>query len=51
LLVTFLIPVSATLLGVLVLGERLQAVHLAGFGLIVGGLVAIDGRLWRAWGR
>jgi drug/metabolite transporter (DMT)-like permease len=47
LLVTFLIPVSATLLGVLVLGEQLRPEHLAGFGLIVCGLAAIDGRLWR----
>ena len=48
LLVTFLIPVSATALGWLVLGERLLPQHLAGFVLIVLGLVAIDGRLPRA---
>jgi drug/metabolite transporter (DMT)-like permease len=45
-LVTFLIPVSATALGWLMLGERLLPQHLAGFGLIALGLVAIDGRLW-----
>ena len=48
LLVTFLIPVSAILLGTLVLGERLQLVHAAGMALIGAGLAAIDGRLW-AW--
>ena len=47
LLVTFLIPVSAILLGVLVLGERLDASHLAGMALIGAGLVAIDGRVGR----
>ena len=46
-LVTFLIPVSATLLGVGLLGETLQRHHLAGFGLIALGLLAIDGRLLR----
>jgi drug/metabolite transporter (DMT)-like permease len=48
LLVTFLIPVSAALLGALVLGEALEARHVAGFGLIAAGLAAIDGRLVRA---
>jgi drug/metabolite transporter (DMT)-like permease len=46
-LVTFLIPVSATALGWLVLGERLLPQHLAGFGLIALGLSAIDGRFWK----
>ena len=46
-LVTFLIPVSATLLGVGLLGEALRAAHLAGFALIALGLVAIDGRVLR----
>ena len=44
LLVTFLIPVSATLLGSMVLGETLQAKHLLGMALIGCGLAAIDGR-------
>lgn len=44
-LVTFLVPVSAILLGSLVLGEVLQPIHLAGMALIGCGLVAIDGRL------
>lgn len=48
-LVTFLIPVVAVGLGVVVLGERLEARHLAGAALIGLGLVAIDGRLWRRW--
>lgn len=47
LLVTFLIPVSAILLGVLVLGERLAALQLIGMALIAAGLAAIDGRLLR----
>lgn len=44
-LVTFLIPVSAILLGTLLLGERLEVRHFAGMGLIALGLAAIDGRL------
>lgn len=44
LLVTFLIPVSAVLLGVLVLGEVLTVGELAGMALIGLGLAAIDGR-------
>ncbi|MCK0197837.1 DMT family transporter [Ancylobacter sp. 6x-1] len=46
-LVTLLVPVSAILLGALVLGERLSTESLAGFGLIALGLAAIDGRPWR----
>lgn len=45
LLVTFLIPVSAILLGTTVLGERLAWNVFAGMGLIFIGLIAIDGRL------
>ena len=48
LLVTFLIPVSAILLGILVLGETLQPKHLLGMGLIGAGLAAIDGRPLKA---
>lgn len=44
LLVTFLIPVSAILLGSTILGERLGATHFAGMALIGLGLAAIDGR-------
>jgi drug/metabolite transporter (DMT)-like permease len=47
LLVTFLIPVSAVLLGVTVLNEQLQPQHIAGMLLIGLGLAAIDGRLPR----
>jgi drug/metabolite transporter (DMT)-like permease len=47
-LVTFLIPVSAVLLGVLVLGETLQPRHFGGMALIWIGLAALDGRPWRA---
>jgi drug/metabolite transporter (DMT)-like permease len=45
LLVTFLIPVSAIVLGWLVLGEVLDPRHFAGMALIGAGLAAIDGRL------
>ena len=48
LLVTFLVPVSAILLGSLVLGERLAAIHFVGMALIGCGLAFIDGRLIRA---
>jgi drug/metabolite transporter (DMT)-like permease len=45
LLVTFLIPVSAILLGTLVLHEPLEARYFVGMALIGAGLAAIDGRL------
>ncbi len=44
-LVTFLIPVTAILLGALFLGERLSANHFVGMAAIGLGLAAIDGRL------
>ncbi len=47
-LVTFLVPVSAILLGFLFLGEVLLPRHMAGMALIGLGLAAIDGRPWRA---
>lgn len=50
-LVTVLVPVSAVLAGVALLGEALGLRHLAGFALIALGLAALDGRaaggLWR----
>ncbi|MDZ4309451.1 MAG: DMT family transporter [Cypionkella sp.] len=48
-LVTFLVPVSACLLGAVFLGEPILARQLAGFGLIAAGLAALDGRVlkWR----
>ncbi len=45
LLVTFLIPVSAIILGALFLGEQLALKDFAGMGLICLGLAAIDGRM------
>jgi drug/metabolite transporter (DMT)-like permease len=50
-LVTLLIPVSAMLLGALILGERIGAKHLVGMALIAAGLAAIDGRLLAAFRR
>lgn len=47
LLVTFLIPVSAVLLGALMLGETLLPRHFAGMAVIGAGLACIDGRLPR----
>jgi drug/metabolite transporter (DMT)-like permease len=44
-LVTLLIPVTATLLGMLILGERLTLNQVAGALVIASGLVVIDGRL------
>lgn len=46
-LVTLLVPVSAILLGVLVLGESLGLRQIAGMAVIALGLLAIDGRLLR----
>lgn len=47
LLVTFLIPVSAILLGVLILGEQLAPEAMIGMAFIGIGLAAIDGRAVR----
>jgi drug/metabolite transporter (DMT)-like permease len=44
LLVTFLIPISAILLGSTILGEKLDLKHFVGMGLIGLGLAAIDER-------
>jgi drug/metabolite transporter (DMT)-like permease len=46
LLVTFLIPVSAILMGAFGLGEQLEPRHFAGLVVIGAGLAVIDGRLW-----
>jgi len=46
-LVTLLAPATSILLGVAVLGERLEARHLLGFAVISAGLALIDGRLPR----
>ena len=45
-LVTLLVPVTAVLLGVLVLGERLQTSDLMGMAGIGLGLLILDGRLF-----
>jgi len=50
-LVTFLIPVSAIILGTLFLNETLQTKHFIGMALIGAGLAAIDGRIVRVFGR
>ncbi|NQW51147.1 MAG: DMT family transporter [Rhodospirillales bacterium] len=45
LLVTFLIPVTAILLGMLLLGEELAPRHFLGMALIGLGLASLDGRI------
>jgi drug/metabolite transporter (DMT)-like permease len=47
LLVTFLIPVSAIFLGVIVLEEQLKWSDFGGMSLIFMGLIAIDGRVFK----
>jgi drug/metabolite transporter (DMT)-like permease len=47
-LVTFLLPISALLLGVFLLGESITLQALVGMALIGMGLAAIDGRVWAA---
>ena len=47
LLVAFLIPISASLLGIAFLDEALEAKHILGMALVGLGLAAIDGRPWR----
>jgi drug/metabolite transporter (DMT)-like permease len=51
LLVTFLMPIVAILLGALFLGEVMTGRQIAGMALIALGLAAIDGRLFRALAR
>ena len=50
-LVTFIIPPSAILLGVMVLGEVLTWNQIAGMAVIGAGLAAIDGRIFGLWRR
>jgi drug/metabolite transporter (DMT)-like permease len=50
-LVTLLIPVTATILGVALLNETLTLNQIAGGGVIASGLVVIDGRLPAGLGR
>lgn len=49
-LVTFLIPVSAIVLGIVFLGENLLPRHVAGMTMIALGLACIDGRPLRRLG-
>ena len=44
---TFITPISAILLGELILGERFQPTHVLGMAVILIGLLAMDGRLVR----
>lgn len=49
-LVTLLIPVSATLMSAWLLGEALSALQLAGMGVLLVGLVLLDGRVLAFFG-
>jgi drug/metabolite transporter (DMT)-like permease len=44
LLVTFLVPVSAIVLGIVLLGESQEIHQIAGMAAIFIGIIAIDGR-------
>ena len=48
-LVTFLVPASAILLGLLFLNERLSPTDAGGLAAIAAGLFIIDGRILRLW--
>ncbi len=50
LLITFLMPVTAILLGIAFLGERMTGAQMAGMALIAAGLVVMDGRVFRRFG-
>ncbi|WP_373083843.1 DMT family transporter [Sneathiella sp.] len=47
LLVTFMVPVSALILGIGILGEEVEPMAFLGMGIIFAGLVVIDGRIIR----
>jgi drug/metabolite transporter (DMT)-like permease len=51
LLVTFLIPPSAIILGVLVLNEAIQLNQMFGLALIILSLATIDGRVFSRFGK
>jgi drug/metabolite transporter (DMT)-like permease len=51
LIVTFLVPVSAILLGIVLLSEIVEPRQLAGMAAVFIGVVAIDGRAARFIGR
>jgi len=46
-LVTFLVPITASFLGWLILNEQLRSRYFIGMAFIGLGLAAIDGRLWK----
>ncbi|WP_422378230.1 DMT family transporter [Roseibium sp.] len=46
-LVTLLVPASALFFGWLILGENLSPLQLAGFGVLLAGLVVLDGRFFK----
>ncbi|MCV0428375.1 MAG: DMT family transporter, partial [Roseibium sp.] len=49
-LVTLIVPASALLFGWMILGEKLSALQLAGFAVLLLGLVVLDGRILQRFG-
>lgn len=49
--ITFIAPVSSVLLGVLILQEQLLPIHMTGMGVIFMGMIFVDGRLLKFFGR
>ena len=47
-LVTFMSPITAIMLGILLLGEQLGPQQMAGMALIGAGIALLDGRPWAA---
>jgi drug/metabolite transporter (DMT)-like permease len=47
-LVTLVAPVSAAFIGAGFFGDTIGTGHVTGMGLILAGLIAIDGRIWNA---
>jgi drug/metabolite transporter (DMT)-like permease len=46
---TYITPISAIILGVLILHERFEFIHVIGILVIFFGLIFIDGRLVKRW--
>jgi len=48
---TFIAPISAIILGFLVLGEQIRLIHIIGMVVIFVGILAIDGRLFKMFAK
>jgi drug/metabolite transporter (DMT)-like permease len=47
LLVTFLVPITAMMLGIGVLKDKIHTMSILGLGIIFIGLIVIDGKMWK----